>query len=677
LFLNATQIWGIKTGTIPNTPLGDINFKENFAGPRASVNTTWSIYSGGRISAAQRALAAGVDEARAELTRSEEQLDLQLAHAYFGLDLAANIERTRNSILAGAENQLTRAIRFEQNGLIPKVERLNAQVSRDEAAREQVRAQRDREIAQARLQRLLHSDTPIEPSTPLFVLTGPVKPLSEWLAVAERDNPILAALAAKRSQAEQGIDAAQSGWKPQVFAFGTYALVKHYQTLIEPDWAAGVGVNFTLFSREDRDSQVSAAREGLRQMQSSKPRRATISAPRSSRRTSRSSRPASSSTCSIRPSASPRRTCGCASAGSTRDRARPSTSMTRATRLPAPKPLGRGRIRVRRRARPAAGGMRPGARAFRLRPASQRPPSPMTENHIALIKRLAGVLVAVGALVFIFYGLYLANKPVVAPLQGQVDGRYIDISPKILGRIARLHVREGDEVAPGTLLVTLDSPEVQAKVSQAEAARAAAVAKQRLLDSGVRQEDVRTAKANWERSVSAADLAETTYKRVNALYKEGLVSQQRNDEVDTAYRSALDAANAARAQYDLTSTDFARRAHRGGPGQPWRGRRSPGSGRPRRRYLPDLADIGRGRQGGSASRGAHAAGLPDHDPRQLGRRMGRLQPSRERAGADQDRDADHGPRAGARREDDHFLGVLHQPQGRVRHLASHTAVERL
>jgi len=268
LFLNATQIWGIKTGTIPNTPLGDINFKENFAGPRASVNTTWSIYSGGRISAAQRALAAGVDEARAELIRSEEQLDLQLAHAYFGLDLAANIERTRNSILAGAENQLTRAIRFEQNGLIPKVERLNAQVSRDEAAREQVRAQRDREIAQARLQRLLHSDTPIEPSTPLFVLTGPVKPLSEWLAVAERDNPILAALAAKRSQAEQGIDAAQSGWKPQVFAFGTYALVKHYQTLIEPDWAAGVGVNFTLFSREDRGSQVSAAREGLRQMQS-------------------------------------------------------------------------------------------------------------------------------------------------------------------------------------------------------------------------------------------------------------------------------------------------------------------------------------------------------------------------------------------------------------------------
>ena len=268
VFLNATQVNGIKTGNIPDTPLGTITFKENFAGPRASINATWSIYSGGRISAAQRALAAGVDEARAELVRSEEQLDLQLAQAYFGLGLAENVARTRTSILQEADRQLDRAVRFEQQGLIPKVERLNAQVARDEAAREQVRAQRDREIAQARLQRFLHMEASIEPSTPLFVTTGPIKPLPEWLAVAERDNPVLAALAARREQAQQGIDSAQSKWKPEVFAFGTYSFVKHYQTLIEPDWATGIGVNFTLFSREDRGSQVSAARESVRQVQS-------------------------------------------------------------------------------------------------------------------------------------------------------------------------------------------------------------------------------------------------------------------------------------------------------------------------------------------------------------------------------------------------------------------------
>ena len=180
----------------------------------------------------------------------------------------------------------------------------------------------------------------------------------------------------------------------------------------------------------------------------------------------------------------------------------------------------------------------------------------MNKPSASTVKRVVGALVVLGVIVFIVYGLYLANRPVVAPLQGQIDGRYIDISPKIVGRIAKLHVREGDAVKPGDMLVTLDSPEVQAKVSQAEAARGAAAARQQLLDVGTRQEDVRVARANWERSVSAATLAETTFKRINALYKDGLISQQRNDEVETAYRSALDGANAARAQYDLTLNGF-------------------------------------------------------------------------------------------------------------------------
>ena len=268
LSLNATEVYGIKTASIQGTPLGTIDISQNFRGPRSSINSTWSIYSGGRITATQRALAAGVDQARAELTITDEQLDLQLAQVYFGLELATNIERTRTSLLQQADWQLERATRFEQQGLIPKVERLNAQVSRDEAARELVRAQRDREIAQARLQRLLHRDDAVATSTPLFVVTNSLKPLSDWLVLAEHQNPILAAFDAKREQAQQGIVIAESRWKPEVFAFGSYALIKHYQTLVEPNWIAGIGVIFKLFSHEDRASQVSAAREALRQVQS-------------------------------------------------------------------------------------------------------------------------------------------------------------------------------------------------------------------------------------------------------------------------------------------------------------------------------------------------------------------------------------------------------------------------
>ena len=265
--VSATQEFGSKTGSVPKTPLGTINFHSNLNGPRSSVDSTWAIYTGGRITATQRALAAGVDQARAELTATEEQLDLQLAQVYFGLELASNIERTRTSVLQQAERQLERAVRFEQQGIMAKVERLNAQVSRDAAARELVRAQRDREIAQARLQRLLHRDVVAEPSTPLFVMTRSLRPLPEWLSAAEHQNPTLAALDAKSEQARQGIVIAESRWKPEVFAFGSYALIKHYQSLVEPNWIAGIGVKFTLFSPEDRASKVGAAREGLRQVQ--------------------------------------------------------------------------------------------------------------------------------------------------------------------------------------------------------------------------------------------------------------------------------------------------------------------------------------------------------------------------------------------------------------------------
>jgi outer membrane protein TolC len=264
-----TQIYGRKTGTL-DTPIGVIDINQSLNGPRASIDTTWSIYSGGRIQAQQRSLAAGVSEARSELEGIDQQLDADLTSVYFGVELAVNVERTRRSVLEQADRQLDRAKRFEQRGMIPAVERLNAQVARDEAARAHVSAQRDLEIARMRLQRLLMSPAAIEPTTPLFMITRPMRPLAQWLSLAEADNPSLKGLAARHVQAEQGVVAAQARWKPEVFAFGSYALIRHYQTLVEPDWRAGIGVSITLFSREDRSNHVAAARDAVRQVEAAR-----------------------------------------------------------------------------------------------------------------------------------------------------------------------------------------------------------------------------------------------------------------------------------------------------------------------------------------------------------------------------------------------------------------------
>jgi outer membrane protein TolC len=259
LILNATQVYGRKEFDLSGLPVGINAYNYNFDGPRSSVLMTWPLFTGGKIGAAQKLREAELTGAKAELLETEERLDFQLVARYFGLRLAATVEGLRMTQLEQADRQLARAKRFEAQGQISAVERLSAQVSRDEVARDVIKAQRERESAEAGLARLLRQVSPPRPSTPLFIMTTPVDPLEIWMREAEAKNPTLALIKSKGEAADQGVAVAKSEYLPQVFAFGQYNFVTRYLTPIEPNWIAGIGINFKLFSREDRASKVSAA----------------------------------------------------------------------------------------------------------------------------------------------------------------------------------------------------------------------------------------------------------------------------------------------------------------------------------------------------------------------------------------------------------------------------------
>jgi outer membrane protein TolC len=259
LTLNATQVYGRKSLDLSALPIGVDAYDYDFDGPRSSVLMTWPIFTGGKIGAAQKLHEAELAGAKAELLGAEERLDLQLVVRYFGLRLAATVEGLRQTQLEQADRQLVRARRFEAQGQISAVERLSAQVTRDEVARDLVKAQRERESAEASLARMLRRTSALRPTTPLFVVTSPIEPLAVWLHEAELANPTLALIKSKSQAVDQGIAVAKSGYLPQVFAFGQYNLITTYLTPIEPDWIAGIGVNIKLFSREDRASKLGAA----------------------------------------------------------------------------------------------------------------------------------------------------------------------------------------------------------------------------------------------------------------------------------------------------------------------------------------------------------------------------------------------------------------------------------
>lgn len=161
-------------------------------------------------------------------------------------------------------------------------------------------------------------------------------------------------------------------------------------------------------------------------------------------------------------------------------------------------------------------------------------------------------LVVVAAVVAALWAWASAlSRPVPEVLQGQVEATLINVSGKLAGRLASIEAREGQRVERGDLVARIESPEVQARLDQARAARDAAAAQRDKAFRGAREEEIRQARNMWERARHAADLAEKTFRRLDRLSADGVVPAQRRDEAEAGWRTARDAENAARAAVDM------------------------------------------------------------------------------------------------------------------------------
>jgi HlyD family secretion protein len=91
---------------------------------------------------------------------------------------------------------------------------------------------------------------------------------------------------------------------------------------------------------------------------------------------------------------------------------------------------------------------------------------------------------------------------------GFLEGKTLDVSPEVGGRVTSILVEEGDAVKPGQILATLDDEFLRLRIEIAEANVAAAQAHLALLEAGARAEDLRKAEARVEQA-HAAFLAAT------------------------------------------------------------------------------------------------------------------------------------------------------------------------
>lgn len=170
-------------------------------------------------------------------------------------------------------------------------------------------------------------------------------------------------------------------------------------------------------------------------------------------------------------------------------------------------------------------------------------------------KKDKALLAAVGvftlAMVCIAILGILLIKPPKDTIQGQADCDVVRVSGKLPGRVVKFYVHEGDYVHKGDTLVSIYSKTVDASLYKARSMQSAAASQSQKVDRGTRDELKRSAANAVQQAQAAEGIARKTYERMENLFKQGVVSEQKRDEAKAAYEAASAAVRTAKSQLDL------------------------------------------------------------------------------------------------------------------------------
>ena len=169
-------------------------------------------------------------------------------------------------------------------------------------------------------------------------------------------------------------------------------------------------------------------------------------------------------------------------------------------------------------------------------------------QHNNILLAILG-FIAVVAVVAIIGFFTLGRQPEI--IQGEVEVSEYRVSSKVPGRILEIRVKEGDIVHAGDTLAILDAPEVKAKMTQAQSAQNAASAMSEMAQRGARREQITGAYQVWQQAKAGLEIAEKSYQRVQRLFDEGVMSQQKRDEAYANFKAMEAQCKAAKSQYDM------------------------------------------------------------------------------------------------------------------------------
>lgn len=161
---------------------------------------------------------------------------------------------------------------------------------------------------------------------------------------------------------------------------------------------------------------------------------------------------------------------------------------------------------------------------------------------------------------------------------GRIEVTEVNVSSKVTGRVAVLHVEEGADVKAGQVIAELEGEELQAQLRQARAALQSADARLsqaritlqveptmvrtqirqaeenlraaeerlRMLRAGFRSQEVEEGRANMRQAEARLEIARLTRDRFRDLLADGATSKQELDRAESEFQAAEAAVRAAR-----------------------------------------------------------------------------------------------------------------------------------
>jgi len=173
----------------------------------------------------------------------------------------------------------------------------------------------------------------------------------------------------------------------------------------------------------------------------------------------------------------------------------------------------------------------------------------MGHRKTSVVAIVFAALILLAMVIIVIVGLCIPDKAEI--IQGEIETTDYRVSSKVPARVLEIRVEEGDIVKKGDTLAILESPEVSAKLEQAEAVYKAAQALDEKARNGAQKEQITGAYELWQKAIAGLDVAEKSYKRVCNLFEKGVISEQKRDEAKAQYEAMVATEKAAKSQYEM------------------------------------------------------------------------------------------------------------------------------